>query len=55
MARFYKGIGVGTFLHAIELRASGISPRAPGVPYSPNALLQHIARATTLSPCISLT
>jgi len=55
MPRFYKGIGVGTFLHATDLRATGISPRAPGVGYTPNALLHHIARGTTVSPCISLT
>src|SRR4051794_36294309 len=55
MPRFYKGIGVGTFLHAMDLRATGISPRAAGVAYTPNALLHHIARGTTVSPCISLT
>jgi hypothetical protein len=55
MARFYKGIGVGTHLHAMDLRVTGISPRMPTAAYSVNTLMQHIARATTTSCCISLT
>ena len=55
MARFYKGIGVGTFLHASDLRTIGLSPRMPAAAYSMSALMQHIARATTTSCCISLT
>ena len=55
MPRFYKGIGVGTFLHGADLRATGITARAAGMGYSPNALVHHIARGTTVSPCISLT
>lgn len=55
MALFYKGVGVGTFLHPTDLRVSGISPRAPGALYDVNAAMQHIARVTTNSPCVSLT
>jgi hypothetical protein len=55
MALFYKGVGVGTFLHPADLRVSGISPRAPGALYDVNAAMQHIARATTNSRCVSLT
>jgi hypothetical protein len=55
MPRFYKGVGVGTYLHGIDLQVRGIAPRAPGTPYSVDAVMEHIARATTVSPCISLT
>ena len=54
MPRFYKGVGVGTFLHGTDLRVSGISPRSPGASYTVNVAMQHIVRATTNSPCISL-
>jgi hypothetical protein len=55
MPRFYKGVGVGTFLHGADLRISGISPQSSGASYTLNVAMQHIARATTNSPCISLT
>lgn len=55
MPRFYKGIGVGTFLHAIDLRSHGIVARGPGITYSASGVMAHIARGTTTSPCISLT
>jgi hypothetical protein len=54
MPRFYKGVGVGTFLHGTDLRVSGINSRAPGASYTPTVAMHHIARATTNSPCISL-
>src|SRR6516162_8720378 len=54
MPCFYKGVGVGTFLHGTDLRVSGISPRSPGASYTVNVAMQHIVRATTNSPCISL-
>jgi len=55
MARFYKGIGVGTFLHRTDLCVTGIAARMPAAPYSVSALMHHIARGTTTSCCISLT
>ena len=55
MPRFYKGVGVGTFLHLTDLRATGVNSRMPGSPYNVNTVMQHIARGTTESPCISLT
>lgn len=55
MAIFYKGVGVGTFLHGTDLRVNGLVPRRPGAAYSVNAIIQHIARGTSYSPCVSLT
>ncbi len=55
MARFYKGIGVGTFLHAKDLRVTGIAPRNPGAIHSNVDLMFHVARGTTVSPYVSLT
>jgi hypothetical protein len=55
MATFYKGIGVGTHLHATDLRLTGISARNPAAGRSVNALMSHIARGTTTTPFISLT
>jgi hypothetical protein len=52
--RFYKGVGVGTFFHGTDLRISGLSARSPAASYTVNVAMQHIARATTNSPCISL-
>lgn len=51
---FYKGIGVGTHHHSIDLRTTGIMPRTTS---ALNVVVaeQHIARGTTTSPCISLT
>jgi len=57
MAVFYKGVGVGTFLHANanDPRVHGMPPRASGMTYNVGVAMQHIARATTVSPCVSLT
>jgi len=57
MALFYKGVGVGTFLHqaANDPRINGIPPRVPGMMPSINPLMGHVARGTTFSPYVSLT
>jgi hypothetical protein len=55
MPRFFKGVGVGTHLHQFDLRAIGINARMPALPNDLNAVMHHIARGTTTSPCISLT
>jgi hypothetical protein len=51
---FYKGVGVGTFLHPSDLRTSGIMARTAGT-LNNVTVTQHIARGTVTSPCISLT
>jgi hypothetical protein len=51
---FYKGVGVGTHHHPIDLRATGIMPRAPGA-LNAITVQQHVALGTTYSSCISLT
>ena len=55
MARFYKGVGVGTYLHQQNLHRSGIQPRQPGAFYNESTIIQHIRLGTFSSPCISLT
>lgn len=55
MALFYKGVAVGTHLHAQNLRLTGLGPRSlvgnPGV----RTLMAHITHGTTTSGYISLT
>lgn len=55
MALFYKGVGVGTHLHTRDLRITGLAPHNPGGSSTVHAVVQHIARGTVTSPCISLT
>jgi hypothetical protein len=55
MAVFYKGVGVGTHFHSHDPRIHGMTSRAPGSGSGLSALMRHIARATTISPYISLT
>jgi hypothetical protein len=55
MPRFYKGIGLGTFHHGTDLTVTGLHARMPGSLPSIDALMHHIANATTTSPYISLT
>jgi hypothetical protein len=55
VARFYRGVGVGTYHHGFDLRITGIAPRSPGASYTPTSVMHHIARGTTTSPCVSLT
>lgn len=55
MALFYKGVGVGTFLHANDPRLNGMPPRAPVIGYNIGVAMRHVARGTTVSPCVSLT
>ena len=55
MALFFKGVGVGTFLHGNDPRIIGIPPRAPAILYNAGVAMRHIARGTTVSPCVSLT
>ena len=54
--RLYKGVGVGTFLHSVpDLRAHGINAHMPTAHRDTTTIMEHIARGTTRSPCISLT
>jgi hypothetical protein len=55
VTRFYRGVGVGTYHHSHDLRATGIAPRHPGGQCNATTVMQHIARGTTASCCISLT
>ena len=55
MTRFWKGVGVGTFLHGADLRITGIAPARPGASHSGTSVMQHVAWGSTRSPLISLT
>jgi hypothetical protein len=55
MPHFYKGVGVGTFLHTFSVSSHGIGSRNPGANPTATAIMHHIARGTTTSPYISLT
>lgn len=56
MPRFYKGVGVGTYLHMHRnnVMRHGMQPTSPHKPYDINALFDHIGGHTS-SPCMSLT
>jgi hypothetical protein len=54
MPRFYKGVGVGTWLYPHDIRLSGIQPEIPLMPESIHTLIAHI-NGNTGSPYISLT
>ncbi len=55
MTYFYKGVGVGTFLHKHDLRITGIVPAGPSVSLSLAAVMQHVTAGAFGSPCISVT
>jgi len=55
MPRFYKGVGLGTYLHGVDLRISGLAARNPGSLYNMDTVMHHVARGTITSRCISLT
>jgi hypothetical protein len=55
MAIFYKGVGVGTHLHGIDLRTTGITPFNPGASHIIDAVMRHIVRGTVTSCYVSLT
>jgi hypothetical protein len=55
MAIFFKGVGVGTHLHATDLRTTGITPVNPGAAHSVDAVMRHVALATITSCYVSLT
>ena len=55
MALFYKGVGVGTYLYGNDPRLQGMPPRAPAATCTIGLVMNHIARATTTTPCVSLT
>ena len=55
MTHFYKGVGVGTFLHPNDLRISGITPAKPAANFDLAAVTQHVSRGVIMSPCISVT
>jgi hypothetical protein len=55
MALFYKGVGVGTFLHVNDPRRTGMPPRAPAMAYNVGVAMRHIVHGATVSPCVSLT
>jgi hypothetical protein len=53
--RLYKGVRIGTFLHARNLRVTGIQARNARSSVTVGSIEHHIARGTTTSPFISLT
>jgi hypothetical protein len=55
MPHFYKGVGVGTFLHPLNVLSLGIGSRNPGANPTVTAIMLHVARGTITSPYISLT
>ncbi len=55
MPIFYRGAGVGTYWHGMDARTTGFTARHPGMTPTGDRLMEHIARATTASPYISLT
>jgi hypothetical protein len=55
MPRFYKGVGLGTYLHGVDLRTSGLTARMPGSLYNIDTVMHHVARGTITTRCISLT
>ena len=55
MALFYKGVGVGTYLHTNDPRTIGMPSRASGMANNIDATMRHVARGTTVSPYVSLT
>jgi hypothetical protein len=55
MAAFYKGVGIGTYLHTHDPRISGIPPQAPHIGYGLTVAMHHIVYGTTYSPLVSLT
>ncbi len=52
---FFKGVGVDTFLHAHDLRTTGIDAATPAAPFDAAAAIRHICGGADSSPCISLT
>ena len=55
MPIFYRGAGVGTYWHGMDARTTGFTARHPGMTPTGDRLMEHIARAATASPYISLT
>jgi hypothetical protein len=57
MARFYKGVYIGSHLHlpANDPLTHGIQPRNPAAGLHVHVIMDHIANGSTFSPLISLT
>lgn len=56
MARFFKGVGVGTHWHNNDPRTTGgFIAHYPGGRAGATSVMNHIARGTTTTPYISLT
>jgi hypothetical protein len=60
MTRFYKGVGIGTYLHSLEVRGmgpqrNGIAPVRGGGGRSLDDYIDHIVNGTMSSACVSLT
>lgn len=55
MSIFYKGVGVGTYLHRSDLRLSGATAARSGASISAGEVIKHVRRGVTRSPFISLT
>jgi hypothetical protein len=51
--RLYRGVGVGTYWHAIDARVTGFTARNPALPSSVPAMIAHISHASPLTPYIS--
>jgi hypothetical protein len=55
MTHFYKGVGVGTFLHPTDLRVHGIVPALPGATFNVGMAMQHVRQGPHRTPCVSIT
>jgi hypothetical protein len=55
VARFYRGVGVGSYHYSRDLRLTGLSPANVGGQNNATTVMHHIAWGTITSPYISLT
>jgi len=55
MTHFYKGVGVGTFFHPMDLRVTGIDPADRSGRFDDQMAMQHICHGSHRSPCVSVT
>ena len=55
MALFFKGVAIGTYHYAADLRLTGLQAARPAAAASELAMVRHIARGSIRSPFISLT
>jgi hypothetical protein len=55
MTHFYKGVGVGTYLHLKDLKSIGIAPADPNGLFNCDMAMQHISSGPDHTPCVSVT